>query len=164
MTTHVLDAVNEQMACSALNAVRKARPSPPEHAADFKNQIRCDGNIWQSLPDKNGILKRVGKKVADTARKAQSDKKAYKPKGFMVSGLGKVLKFKTSAALISGLRKLGIKQTGKTPAFRASSRSPIGPRKELWHQPTFKKLVGPMWQGRGILRYDTPEAHERLAR
>jgi hypothetical protein len=77
---------------------------------------------------------------------------------YLVSGLaGQQMKFKTREDLIRGLDKFDIKHTGE-------SRSIPGHRPELAGQPTFDKLVGPMYGGPGIARYETPERYDELSR
>lgn len=36
-------------------------------------------------------------------------------------------------------------------------------RAELQGQPIFAKLVGPMWDGNGVIRYEDSEANDRLS-
>ena len=36
-------------------------------------------------------------------------------------------------------------------------------RQELQGQPKFKGVLGPMWDGHGVIRYETPKAYERLS-
>lgn len=77
---------------------------------------------------------------------------------YMVVGLaGQTMKFKTREDLIRGLEKFDIRHTGENPA-----RS--GHRPELAGQPTFDGLVGPMYGGPGIARYETGEEYERQSR
>jgi len=72
---------------------------------------------------------------------------------YMVSGIGK---FMTQDHLVKGLAQMGIKQVG----FETSGRL----RPELQGQPKFDKLVGPMYGGPGIVRYETPETYESMSR
>lgn len=36
-------------------------------------------------------------------------------------------------------------------------------RSELQGQPKFRNLLGPMWDGNGVIRYETPQAYKTLS-
>ena len=57
--------------------------------------------------------------------------------------------------LVRVLIKMGIKQTGVTDNPRLCP--------ELQGQPTFSKLIGPMWDGPGMIRYETAEVYAILS-
>lgn len=59
-------------------------------------------------------------------------------------------------AFIHQIQSLGYQLSGHTP-YPDSPRRP-----ELWGQPTFTGLVGPMWDG-DWLRYEDHDAHDILS-
>lgn len=67
---------------------------------------------------------------------------------------GKV--FNNAVDLIKALRSIGISYSG--PSDSGSFRP------ELRGQPTFKELVGPMYDGGGKIRYETEEVYEMMSR
>jgi hypothetical protein len=76
---------------------------------------------------------------------------------YMVVGVDdKTMKFKTREELIHGLEKFGIKYRGES-----SMSSQFKP--ELRGQPEFDKIIGPMYGGPGIARYETQEVYDRNA-
>jgi len=76
---------------------------------------------------------------------------------YNVYGLDKNLSFKSAEELIKGLEAKGIKHTGQT-------NSNPQRRVELHDQPQFDKLIGPMYDGAGKLRYETQETYDVLSR
>jgi hypothetical protein len=64
-------------------------------------------------------------------------------------------KFDSVDKLIKVLAKKGIKKTGDKAGKHL--------RPELQNQPTFDKLIGPMFGGAGIVRYETQEVNNRLS-
>lgn len=65
--------------------------------------------------------------------------------------------YKDREDLIEGMKALGIRYTGissNSSQFRA----------ELRGQPEFDKLVGPMYDGAGKVRYESGPLHERMSR
>jgi hypothetical protein len=73
--------------------------------------------------------------------------------------------YKDMASLIKGLKSLGFPQDGTN-----KSRKPVdvmgkkvGQRAELIGQPTFRGLLGPMYDGPGKVRYETPKAYKILS-
>lgn len=67
--------------------------------------------------------------------------------------------------LIPALEVRGFKYSGQSPSYEevASKRSAV-PRKELWNQPQFEGLYGPMYGGEEFpLRYECRKAYEALS-
>jgi hypothetical protein len=76
---------------------------------------------------------------------------------YIVVGLGEGTgKFKTREDLIHSLAALGIRSKGE---FAGG-----GVRPELRGQPLFDELVGPMYGGPGLVRYETGEVYESMSR
>lgn len=65
--------------------------------------------------------------------------------------------YKSVDDLIDALKRVGITQSGYS-----STTGRLRP--ELQGQPTFKGLVGPMFDGPGVARYETGETYDRLSR
>lgn len=68
-----------------------------------------------------------------------------------------ILKFKTREELIHGMAKFNVRHVGDTP-------SGGNMRPELRGQPRFDSLVGPMYGGPGLVRYESGEVNDRLSR
>jgi hypothetical protein len=65
-------------------------------------------------------------------------------------------RFDTESDLISALAILGIKHTGVQTNTRLCT--------ELVGAPKFDKLIGPMYDGPGVCRYETQEVYDRMSR
>ena len=65
--------------------------------------------------------------------------------------------FSSAEELIKALAAKGIKHTGQSDSN--SQR-----RVELHDQPKFDKLIGPMYDGAGKIRYETQETYDVLSR
>lgn len=67
--------------------------------------------------------------------------------------------------LILKMAALGFKSAGVTRSYENADPRSAVPRKELWGQPRFERLCGPMWGGEDTpLRYESWEAYETLSR
>lgn len=66
--------------------------------------------------------------------------------------------------LIPALEALGFKYAGQSRSWENSSKYSAVPRKELWNQPQFEGLCGPMYGGAEFpLRYECWKAYEALS-
>ena len=68
----------------------------------------------------------------------------------------KPLRFESKRDLIHGLSEFGIQYMG--------DEGRRGLKPELLDQPKFDSLVGPMYGGPGVVRYETADVNERLSR
>lgn len=104
------------------------------------------------------LAKENGKKVKQ-AEELLAQVLATLPGAFTyhVYGLDKEMNFKSAEDLIKALAAKGIKHTG-------NSNSSPQRRVELHNQPTFDKLIGPMFDGAGKIRYETQETYDVLSR
>jgi hypothetical protein len=73
-----------------------------------------------------------------------------------MSGGLKSTRYHSEQALEDGVRQMGGKRTGTSDGRRL--------RPELLGHPTFSNLVGPMWGGNGMVRYETDDAYDILSR
>lgn len=80
----------------------------------------------------------------------------YKVVGIPGSATNNVMKFKDVDTMIRHLQKFDIRQTG----YNTNTRQ----RPELQGQPKFDKLMGPMYDGAGTVRYETSETYDMLSR
>jgi hypothetical protein len=69
---------------------------------------------------------------------------------------GKGIKFSNKNDLIDFMQDHGHSWNGRTHA--GDRRMP-----QLWNQPKFKGITGPMYDGAGINRYETPRVYKRLS-
>lgn len=105
----------------------------------------------------------LAKKNEDKVRQAQNllgEVLASLPAAveYMVVGLaGQTMKFKTREDLIRGLEKYDIKHRGESSP--STQRRP-----EIRSQPEFSGLLGPMYGGPGVARYETQETYNDLSR
>lgn len=106
----------------------------------------------ERLADKNG--KTVKQVVAMLGEVLSSIPAAVT---YQVVGIPGQDEFDTREELIKAMEKIGIKYTGDS----AKSGTPV--RAELRGQPQFSKLLGPMYGGAGVVRYETQETYDRLS-
>ncbi len=115
---------------------------------------------WMEAHGGNRALASANEKKVREAQQLLGEVLASLPAAveYMVVGLaGQTMKFKTREDLVRGLAKFDIKQRGES--------STTGPqRPELKGQPQFDQLVGPMYGGPGIARYETGEVYDRMSR
>lgn len=76
---------------------------------------------------------------------------------YTVFGLDVPFKFKDRETFIKSMKQHGIRYTG-------TSGGSSSVRPEIQSQPTFDKLVGPMYGGPGIARYETSKMYEQMSR
>ncbi len=114
---------------------------------------------WREAHGGNKSLAEMNERKVRQAEDLLSEVLASLPAAvtYHVVGMDHDLKFKTKEDLIQGLARLGIKQVGETASLG-------GVRPELKGQPEFNKLVGPMYGGAGVVRYDTSEVAYDLSR
>ena len=75
---------------------------------------------------------------------------------YTVFGLAVPFKFKDRETFIKAMKQQGIQYTGTNQGS--------GLRQEIQGQPTFDKLVGPMYGGPGVARYETSEVNDQMSR
>lgn len=110
---------------------------------------------WEEAHGGNKVLAKENAEKLAQAEKLMSEVLASMPKGktYFVVGVGR---FDTESELIAALTKLGIKHTGVETNTRL--------RTELVGAPTFNKLIGPIYDGPGVCRYETQEVYDQLSR
>ena len=79
----------------------------------------------------------------------------YKVVGIDLRGQWDVRDFKTEAQLIAAVTRMGFKHIGY------QKRRNLKP--QLIDQPIFSGLIGPMYDGPKVVRYETHEVHDQLS-
>lgn len=75
-----------------------------------------------------------------------------------------VVEASSTAEMIEKIEALGYQFTGTSASYELVEPGRAVPRKELWGQPQFDRLCGPMWGGEDTpLRYESWEAYETLS-
>lgn len=106
----------------------------------------------RQLADKNGkTVKQVVDMLGDVLASMPDAMK------YQVAGIPGQSDFDSRDDLIKAMAKIGIKYTGD------SDKGNTRVRAELRGQPQFSKLLGPMYGGAGVVRYETQETYDRLS-
>jgi len=135
----------------------------PTRLKDALEAISFMPNAVAAWEDAHGGSRGLARKNAEKVREAEhllAEVLASLPSvlEYVVYGLGsKPLRFDGKKELVQALREeFGIRYAG--------DEDRRGLRPELQGQPRFDKLVGPMADEPGVVRYETAEVYERLSR
>jgi hypothetical protein len=115
---------------------------------------------WMEAHGGNHALASVNSKKVRQAENLLGEVLASLPAAieYDVSGIaGQRLRFKSREDLIRGLARMGIKHVGESEdstQFKPETRG----------QPKFDQLVGPMYGGPGVARYETSEVNDAMSR
>lgn len=128
-------------------------------AVDLLDYMPNAASAWVEAHGGNSGLARANAKKITQAMDLISAVLNSLPKGrrFQVVGFeGGPVVFDSVGELVDAMARKGIKQHGFF--------SRPGVREEMQGAPVFEELVGPMYGGPGIARYETSEAYDRLSR
>ena len=138
------------------------RDSIPDRLKAALEAIEYMPNAVAAWEDAHGGRRALARKNAEKVREAErllAEVLASLPAAveYVVYGLTRTpMRFGNREDLVWALKEEGIRFTGD------EERSNLKP--ELIGQPRFDKLVGPMYDGPGVVRYETAEVNDVLSR